>query len=73
MIQVLEETKLWKLAESSRIDVQKFLEELKMPKKYDSCVRDVKKKISSGKIPKTYKKGKKRLKTNPYKICSKSR
>jgi hypothetical protein len=44
-----------------------------MPKKYDSCVRDVKKKIKQGKIPKTYKKGKRRIKTNAYAICSKSR
>ena len=45
----------------------------KMPKKYDRCISDVKKKIRSGKIPKTYKKGRKRLKSSPYKICARLR
>jgi hypothetical protein len=39
------------------------------PEKYDSCVREINKKIKQGKIKKTYKKGKKRIKTNPYAIC----
>ena len=41
-----------------------------MGKKFDSCVKQVKSKIRRGKIPKTYKKGKRRIKTNAYKICA---
>ena len=40
-----------------------------MKKKYDRCVKQVKRKIKQGKIPKTYKKGRKRVKSNPYSIC----
>ncbi len=40
-----------------------------MAKIFDKCVREVKKKIKQGKIKKTYKKGKRRIKTNPYAIC----
>lgn len=44
-----------------------------MPKIWDKCVEDIKLKIKEGKMPKTYidKITGKRLKSNPYKICSK--
>lgn len=43
-----------------------------MPKKLDDCVKKVKAKMRRGEIPKTYKRGKKRIKTNPYAICKAS-
>jgi len=51
-----------------------------MPKKFDNCINAVNNKINKGKIKKTFRcdskgnpntKGKKKCKTNPYKICSK--
>lgn len=43
-----------------------------MPKIWDKCVKDVKLKLKKGEMPKTYidPKTGKRLKSNPYKICS---
>jgi len=42
-----------------------------MPAKFDSCVKQVKKKIKIGDINKTYLDKGKRVKSNPYAICSK--
>ena len=49
--------------------------DIKMPKIWDKCVEEIKMKIKKGEMPKTYvdKIIGKRLKSNPYKICRRSR
>ena len=53
-----------------------------MGKKYDDCVKDIQEKIKSGEMKKNYKcdskgkpnkRGKKRCKSNAYKLCSRIR